>query len=236
MKSILAFVRSLSVLTVVLATLFTVGIALAAELVTNGNFNSDFTTGPWVVPADSPGTADYDNAVGHIANGSAFLVAPGGGQFSLLDQCVLLDSPSDSYVSVSAWVRFDTTDPLSSAKIIIDAYDAVGCVDGPGESVLGDSAVVQPAGTAWLETRTGTAALSVPAGTKSLSVHLYLEAANDDTKAWFDDVTVHPSGPTAVTLNDFSAQPQASSTVWVLPVALLAALAGVWFMARRRRA
>jgi hypothetical protein len=221
----LTVLRSL-VVVVVSTMLLTVGIVAAADLVVNGSFNSNLTG--W----DSTSASSvFSSTEGHTAAGSAFVTTDGSDP-GVLEQCIAYSVPANGRVAVGAWVKQNG----GTGSIEAWSFTNTDCsVDGSESQFYSETASDTP-GWQGLASPTGSFAPQIVDGAGSISIRLIAVGNNEGDGAYFDDVVVNPFGPNAVTLKDFSAQPQASSAMWALPAVLLAALSGVWFMARRRRA
>jgi hypothetical protein len=224
-KELFPLPKFLGILAVLLAALLAVGPVYATGFITvdNGDFAFD---SDWQLLS---GGYAHDSVVGNLAPGSARLVAGAGA--AIIYQCVNVTASSNPYISIRGYVT-----GAGTTLIQLTAYEEPDC---QGSSLGSATSNEREAGASWqevstsLHSPTGTA-LEVPTGGSVLIV-LTVTGTDDGITAWFDDVEVYVSGPNAVTLHGFSAQAQASA-VWLLPVALLVAVSGVWLMLRRRRA
>jgi hypothetical protein len=236
MKKTFALNRALFAVILVLTALLVSGVVFAATDVPllNGDFGTSFTPLDWDVanppPDCSGGVGVRDTSTGYGTNGSALLTIAASDTCAGIVQCVPITSEAThQYAGVNGYIT-----STASAFIQIDAFSDATCTTATDEDNTATSNSVIGGGWQLASTTISHGAIGVPDTGGSVKITLYLLGDPDD-QAWFDDVTTYQSDhPTAVTLRDLTAQAQASA-VWLLPVALLVAVSGVWFMARRRR-
>jgi hypothetical protein len=170
-------------ITAVLALAAVTGPVVAANLLTNADFDTDLAG--WTVDATGTGAAAIaDNAFGKPAPGSAYLALPNPGSTVDLWQCVALAAPLDVDLIANAYT--DGSSGTSTNAVLIESYDAADCTGTLLDTQATDSVVYEVWGTRWLD------GYALPAKTASVRVVLALDSGDSSEYVHFDHVILVP--------------------------------------------
>jgi hypothetical protein len=214
------------------------GVFSLTERIRNGTFetNVDYWT-PYQYA--STGQINYETSVTHGSSAGSAKVTNISSSSSTSShgaaQCVDIPTADGSeYYTFKGWVFIpdDVPGNFQNAWVRMQFYDEDDCGTSMGDSNRHDSVDIATQGS-WQEIAPVT--MRAPASADSIQVRIYVRKSDNtgNPYAYYDDLTLYDSTPTAITLHSLSASAQPAT--WPLAALATVAALGIGAVTVRRR-